>query len=91
MTDTTHTENPIKPPDLITCNDTLRKTYLELISTEFKLRAAKDGFKEWEEKQERYTLFKRQEASFKSRMDNLRLEMHRLAALGEQYELGLDV
>ena len=33
--------------DLVTCNETLRQTYLVRKSEEFKLQAEKDGYKEW--------------------------------------------
>ena len=77
--------------DLVTCNETLRQTYLVRKSEEFKLQAEKDGYKEWLEDQERYGLHKAKVTHLKAKIGLLGDEMTRLAALGEQYELGLDV
>ena len=79
------------PEQLRTCNDELRRRYLELKALHFELGSLNADFKTWLEEQPRNLRYLEEKKEINKQINACELSMDQLAALGEQYELDLDL
>ena len=79
------------PQDLKTCNDLLRTRFLDRKKLVSELDSLVKYHKARLESQEWHRIYQEEKANIKGRLDVLDDEMNRLAALGTQLDMGLNI
>ena len=79
------------PQDLKTCNALLRTRFLDRKKRVSELDSLVKDHKARRELQEWHRIYQEEKANIKGRLDVLDDEMNRLAALGTQLDMGLNI